>query len=222
MHIRPILAALRWHKAGTTLIALQIALTLAIVCNALFIVRQRTALLSRPSGVDEASVLIIQNQWAGKPATSQMPALMAADLDTLRHLPGVTDAYASNAYPLGTNGWSMGVRYSMDQKTPTTPTAVYFADESALATLGLKLVAGRNFRRDEIGDLPARATIGPPVIIITQALAEKLFPGGSALGKRICIGNAPPSTIIGVIERMQAFSGSFCLRPRWSAWPVAR
>ena len=48
MQIQPILAALRHHKAGTLLIALQIALTLAIVCNALFIIHQRLSHLSEP------------------------------------------------------------------------------------------------------------------------------------------------------------------------------
>ena len=210
MQVKPILASLRWHKAGTILIALQIALTLAVVCNALFIVQQRMARLLRPSGVDENSLLVIQNQWAGKPATPQIPALLAADLDTLRHVPGVVDAFSSNSYPLSsTSGWSMGVRYTRDQKTPTTPSAIYFADQHALSTMGLRLVDGRNFREDEITDLDARATLAPPIVIITRALAEKLFPKGQAVGKTLCIGNAGPSTIIGVVERMQTFSGSF-------------
>ncbi|HEY8683587.1 MAG TPA: peptide ABC transporter permease, partial [Rhodanobacter sp.] len=41
MTLHPILAALRRHKAGVVLISLQIALTLAIVCNAVFIIGQR-------------------------------------------------------------------------------------------------------------------------------------------------------------------------------------
>jgi len=210
MQIKPILASLRWHKAGTVLIALQIALTLAVVCNALFIVQQRVVRLLRPSGVEESSLLVIQNQWAGKPATPQLPALLAADLDTLRHVPGVADVYSSNSYPLSsTSGWSMGVRYTRDQKTPTTPSAIYFADQHALSTMGLKLLAGRNFRADEIADLDGRATLAPSVVMVTWALAEKLFPNDQAVGKRLCIGNAGPSTIIGVVERMQTFSGSF-------------
>jgi len=62
MQIKPILSALWHHKAGTALIVLQVALTLAIVCNALFIIQQRVMRMSRPSGVDEAHVLVIQNQ----------------------------------------------------------------------------------------------------------------------------------------------------------------
>ena len=50
LQIKPILVALRRHKAGTVLVALQIALTLAIVCNALFIIHQRLANLSERRG----------------------------------------------------------------------------------------------------------------------------------------------------------------------------
>ncbi|HUA79320.1 MAG TPA: FtsX-like permease family protein [Dyella sp.] len=209
MQIRPILSALWHHKAGTALIVLQIALTLAIICNALFIIRQRVVRLSRPSGVDEANVLVIQNQWIGEPAKAPLQALMSSDLQTLRRVPGVADVYATNAYPLGNGGWSKGVRYTMDQKNATSPTAIYFADDHTLATLGLTLIAGRNFHADEVGDMGARDTLAPRVIIVTKALADKLFPGGNAVGKQLCVGSAPPSIIIGVVDRMQTWIGSF-------------
>src|SRR5690348_639661 len=71
MQIQPILAALRHHKAGTVLIALQIALTLAIVCNALFIIHQRVAHLSEPTGIDEANLFVIDNGWADRLSNSR-------------------------------------------------------------------------------------------------------------------------------------------------------
>lgn len=209
MQIRPIVSALRHHKGGTALIVLQIALTLAIVCNALFIIHQRLQRASRPSGVDEAQVLVVQNQWIGEPAPQQLPSLLSADLATLRRVPGVLDAYASNAYPLGNGGWSKGVRYTPQQRSATSSTAIYFSDQHTLATLGLKLVAGRNFRADEIGQMAARDSLLPRVIIITKALADRLYPHGDAVGKQVCIGTAPPSVIIGVVERMQTWIGSY-------------
>jgi hypothetical protein len=41
MTLHPMIAALRKHKSGVVLIAMQIALTLAIVCNAVFIIYSR-------------------------------------------------------------------------------------------------------------------------------------------------------------------------------------
>ena len=202
MQIKPILAALRHHKSGTALIALQIALTLAIVCNALFIIRQRMAHLSRPTGVDEASLLVIQNQWAGKPSTDEMSSLMAADLATLRQLPGVADAYATNAWPLGNGGISFGMGYTPEKQASVTSTAIYFADQHTLPTLGLKLIAGRNFQADEIRQAKDVSSMALSEIIVTRDLAEKMFPRGDALGKAVYL-SAKPSTIVGIVERMQ-------------------
>lgn len=202
MQIRPILATLRHHKAGTVLIALQIALTLAIVCNALFIIHQRVVHLSQPTGLDEADLLMVHNQWVGKPAPGEIASLMAADLDTLRKMPGVADAYASNSYPLSGDGVAYGIGHSPDKQKFVSTTAIYFVDQNTLPTLGLKLIEGRNFHSDEVRQLGARDKIAPPAIIITRNLAKQLFPTGSAVGKLAYVSDRP-STIIGVVERMQ-------------------
>ncbi len=208
MQISPILSALRHHKAGTALIAMQIALTLAIVCNTLFIIQQRVAHLSRPSGIDEAHLLRIQNQWVGQ--HGDYAPLLAADLATLRHVPGVVDAYATNSVPLSGGGWSTGLGLKPSQNGPTAMTAIYFADDHTLPTLGVKLVAGRNFRADEISDMPALSKPTPPFVIITRALASKLYPHGDALGKSVYVAPDKPSTIIGVVRRLQApWTGNF-------------
>jgi putative ABC transport system permease protein len=202
MQIRPILAALRHHKAGTLLIAAQIALTLAIVCNALFIIHARLARLSQPSGVDESSLLVIGNEWAGKPGTDQIASLMAADLDTLRKLPGVANVYATNAYPMGNGGMVLGMGHSPDKYKYVTDIATYFADQNTLPTLGLKLLEGRNFRPDEVGQLDRQGFIRPPVVLITRALALQMFPHESAIGKMVYISDQP-SVVIGVVERLR-------------------
>jgi len=214
MPIRPILSALGHHKAGAVLIVLQIALTLAIVCNALFIISQRIEHVARPTGIDEAEILVVANEWIGKPPAERIDALMTTDLAILRQLPGVADAYASNATPLGGNGRAMGLNYTPDQVNATTRATVYFADEHALATLGVKLVAGRNFRADEIGRVTAHDALAPPAIIVSRELAAKMFPNASALGKQVYM-YTTPSTIVGVVEKLQgSFVGGFA--DEWS------
>ena len=98
MEIRPILSAMRRNKVGAILIAVQMAITLAILCNALFIIEQRVTSSKRPSGADEANVVIISNQWVGNPP--DISARLQGDLAALRSMPGVQDAYASNSYPV--------------------------------------------------------------------------------------------------------------------------
>ncbi|GLQ50211.1 ABC transporter permease [Dyella flava] len=202
MQIRPILAALRHHKAGSLLIALQVALTLAIVCNALFIIHGRLTHLSQPSGVDEDRLLVVENQWAGKPDAGHIGSMMSADLNFLRQMPGVSNAYATDAYPLRGGGMSYGIGLVPDKLKYAAESALYFADENGIDTLGLKLVAGRNFRADEIGQIDAHSPIEPAEAIITVDLAKALFHGQAAVGKVIYL-SAKPTVIIGVVERMQ-------------------
>lgn len=204
MQIKPILSALRHHKAGTVLIALQIALTLAIVCNALFIIQQRVSHLSRPSGIDEAHLIRIQNQWVGQ-GDNDYASLIATHLATLRRVPGVMNAYATNSVPLSNGGWSMGVYLEPvkpDQGKSVAQTAMYFVDDNTVDTLGLKLVAGRNFRASEVGEFVPRSKSQPRVVMVTRDLADKLYPSGNAVGK-VLYTLDKPSTIIGVVERMQ-------------------
>jgi putative ABC transport system permease protein len=205
MDIGPIIAALRRNVAGTALIVLQIALTLAIVSNALFVIEQSTVHAARPSGVVEDNLLAIQNIWIG-PREDVIRAAMQADLDTLRHLPGVVHATASNTFPLRNGGWSVGVRLQPGSDRWTVQTGLYSADEDTIATLGTRLVAGRNFRADDIADGDDKTLRMPPAVIVTRALADRLFPDGAALGKPIYLtlaAGSPPSTIVGIVDRLQ-------------------
>jgi hypothetical protein len=66
MDVMPILSALRRNKVGAVLIALQLALTLAIVSNALFIISQRLSYVSRPTGIAEPDIVVLNNNWIGQ------------------------------------------------------------------------------------------------------------------------------------------------------------
>lgn len=202
MELGPILSAMRRNKVGAMLIAVQMAITLAILCNGLFIIEQRIALSKRPSGTDEANIFALDNQWVGDPA--DVAALLQTDLAALRSIPGVVDAYATNAYPLTNGGWTEGVSLHPEQKSPTTPSALYFADEHGLAALGLKLIAGRNFNAAEVADRDRNALTPPSAVIITKELAKKLFPKGDALGQSIYVEFQRHATpIIGIVDKLQ-------------------
>jgi putative ABC transport system permease protein len=203
MQFRPIISAMRRNKVGAMLIAVQMAITLAILCNALFIIEQRVTLSKRPTGADEAKVFLIQNQWVGNPP--DLSARLQGDLAALRSLPGVQDAFSTNSYPMSGGGSSTGLSLHPDQKNATATSAIYFGDEHAIAGFGLKLIGGRNFNSDEVVDKVGYTDIKPPsAIIITRALAEKLFPNANAVGQSVyeesLHGQVP---IVGVVDRLQ-------------------
>jgi putative ABC transport system permease protein len=203
MEIRPILSAMGRNKFGALLIAGQMALTLGFLVNALCLVEARLSWTSRPTGTDEANLFAIQSEVLDHPP--DLAARVTTDLKTLRELPGVVDAFVVNSFPLGGGGWTSSVNLHPDQRTPSALTAVYFADEHGLHTLGARLIAGRDFTADEITDRTENDNGEPSVLIVTKALADKLFPAGNALGQSIYVQtDSKPERIVGIIERLQA------------------
>jgi len=204
MQLRPIVGALGRHKVATLLIVMQVALTLAVASNALFIVATRVVHLSRPTGTDEAHIFVIHNGWKMGQSSAQIDANIRADLDTLRHVAGVRDAFSSQGFPL--EGYNVNIiarlKLEPDQKTRAQLATFFASDEHTIDTLGISLVAGRNFRPDEITAISPDDKMSSPGIIVTRSLADKLFPDGSALGKTIYLPDGP-AAIIGILASLQ-------------------
>ncbi len=202
MELRPILSAMRRNKAGAVLITVQMAITLAILCNGLFIIQQRLQSSRRPSGLEETRLFVIGNQWVGDPP--DLAARQQADMAALRSLPGVVDAFSTNSYPMSDGGMTEGCSLQPEQKHATERCAVYAADEHGLQTLGLKLIAGRNFTPAEVLVKQGWDMVPPVAVIITRELAESMFPGKSALGESIYAEFQKHSApIVGIVDRLQ-------------------
>jgi len=223
MAVHPIISALRRHKAGAVLITLQIALTLAIVCNCLFLISDKIEKISRPSGLNESDLLMVTTTHTGMNADTaagqaKLEASIAGDLSALRHLPDVADAYETNSLPLSNNNWALHLRLAPDARDGPG-TSFFESDAHTLATLGVRLVAGRNFRDDEVTGRSGLGALEPVVIIVTKHLADQLFPHGDALGKQVYFSSTTvPSTIIGIMARMQTSHAESVLPDRtWNS-----
>jgi putative ABC transport system permease protein len=193
MELRPILSTLRRHKTAASLIVLEIALSCAIICNAVYLISQRIERLHMPSGVAESELVDVQLSGIGKDQNAT--ALTREDLAALSTVPGVTAVAASNQVPFGNGSWN----------TSLMSATTYLGSESLRATLGTHLVAGRDFQPDEYQDFPEDSVFGAlkvNTVIITKAMADKLFPGKSAVGQKIYFGDERPNTIIGVVDQL--------------------
>jgi putative ABC transport system permease protein len=203
MEIRPILSSLLRNKTGALLIALQVALTLAIVSNALYIVRGRMELAARPTGVgDESTYFRIQTIPLGDDKVDHI-ANQKRDEAVLRAVPGVVSASWSNQSPLGQSGWNMGYSLKPDQDRSTANGAFYMVPNPVVSTFGAKLVDGRDFNEQDVVDWdPETSNDMGKAVIVTQTLAKRLYPDGSAVGKPVYM-DKTPLTIVGVIEKLQ-------------------
>ena len=209
MEIRPILSTLMRHKIAALLIVLEIALTCAIVCNALFLIGDRLDRMNKPSGIVDNELLRIQaaslRQLSGNDDLNK--SVSREYLDTLRKVPGVTQAAIANQIPFGGSSNNSSVNLAPDQQHSTLNATVYLDEGTLLQTFGLRLLSGRNFNADEYQDLAVLEKTGDtgriPGVIINRAMAEKLFPGQNAVGKPIYSWTGDkPIPVIGVVEEL--------------------
>jgi putative ABC transport system permease protein len=233
MHFGPILRALLHQRGRFVLISLEIALTLAIVANCLHLIGHERATIERPTGLDEANLLTVSTRNWGERFfdASYLYAVAERDLARLRAIPGVVAVTTINQFPLSGGGSATGRRAEGSElDTVTTPYFVVTPD--GVATLGVELVAGRNLTADDLPPLSEDAveleSRAPETnVLLTQALAAKLFPDGEALGKRIASRDGTESnTVVGIVRRMHgswplsSVAEDVMLQPGLAAYPA--
>ncbi|AUZ54138.1 FtsX-like permease family protein [Stenotrophomonas acidaminiphila] len=227
MEIRPILSTLARHKMAAALIVLEIALSCAIICNALFIVTQRLETLNLASGMDDDRLVEIALSGIGQQTDAD--ARTAQDLASLRAIPGVERVAITNQLPFQNGSWNTSLSLSAEQEVPTLSATQYMFGEGTLASMGLKLVAGRDFNADEYKSSDELNKIEDvsnlsSAILLSKAAADKMFPEGDALGKTVYMANIP-LTIVGVVDTLlrpnlmggnRTFSAIFPIRMNFS------
>lgn len=203
--LRPILSTLRRHRIAAGLIVLEVALSCAIVTNALHLIQTRVEALNTDSGLVEPEIAVL-NLRGSKPQPPERTAgIVSEDLARLRALPGLKAATVANQIAYGNNSSNTSVATEPDDKTQRLPAAQYSGDEQLLPTFGLKLLEGRNFTADEVLEEFKVFSVDEPKIgqvIVNKVLADKLFPGRSALGQTLYLFGNSPSTIIGVVQTL--------------------
>ena len=209
MEIRPILSALMRSKTGAILVAVQIAISLAILANALHIVNLRQAVAARPTGVaaeNDIFYVNIQNMDRGSHQRQLSEQKRQAAL--LRALPGVLSVAQTSQAVLSRSGHSTGVAAKRNQATSSANLSTYYSPDSLVKTYGLQLVEGRDFRPDEVPEINEDVDDSyPTVAIVTRAAAQKIWPGETSfVGKTLYQGTGaddPELHVVGVVERLQ-------------------
>ncbi|MBI4263058.1 MAG: ABC transporter permease, partial [Acidobacteria bacterium] len=97
-------------------------------------------------------------------------------LERVRALPNIQQASLTHLLPLSPAGSECVRRPGGETIQATTSTI----DTGFLSTMGIRLAGGRNFDTAD--------STGPPVVIVNEALARRVWPGASAPGERIEIG----------------------------------
>lgn len=204
-------AVARQRFRGALVVA-EVALAMTLLVGAGLLMRSFQHLSALNPGFDPQHMLtlIAALPRGGAPiaqSSSQADALTVVSgrqlLQRLRALPSVTSASVASDVPLGAD--SSAIFYSPEGQAitdaQTRPRAyIHRVSPEFFATLGAPLPAGRTFTETE---MDGRAS----VVIVTDNLVKRFWPGQDPIGKRIKSGGsdskAPWWNIIGVVHEMK-------------------
>ena len=178
--------------AGTAAVRLRDALVIAemamavvvMVCAGLLI-RSFTRIVNRDPGVavDRVVAARVSLPQARYPKDEDAIRFFERLTQELAGQPGIASAAATSYLPAGGGGFGLG-RVFLKEGQPEPPASTdYEANWNVVTpdyfrTLGIPLVRGRTFTDRDTAS-------SPPVIIVNETFARRVFPNGDAIGHRI-------------------------------------
>jgi len=209
MEFGPIIRSLKRNKIRFALIVLQIAITLAVVTNAITMINGANEKMNKKSGFDDDNIVWIQTK-PFSPAFKDLNyriAAVNADLRTIRGIPGVVAAANTNFLPWQGGGSSGEVSAAGGDRSKFR-TQMYYNTPGILQTLGVHLVSGRDLREADIDDDPNSKA--PSTAVISKDLEKLLFKGQSAVGKQL---NDSDNSVVNVVGTFDPFYNPY-------GWPI--
>jgi len=186
---RPLRGAGRWSSgAGArfrfALVAGQTALAVVLLAGNGLLIRSFAALLRVDLGyrVDQRAALTA-HVWDFYPQPERRAQFFAEVEQRVGRMPGVLSVGAASALPLSHEGSEMDPPFTVAGQPPPNPgdeptALVTFVTPGYFQAIGMRLVAGR-LLNDQ--DTPT----SPPVAVVNETMARRIWPGESAIGKRI-------------------------------------
>lgn len=192
----------------------QIALTITLLVGAGLLIRSAERVIHEDLGFDRSHLLMTGVSLDADPSSYEQ--VVQRMHERVLKIPGVLGATLAGCNPFG-NGGDLGTYQSAENAEPDVshwPQMTFCSetDFDYFALLGLPIVAGRSFTKEE-----ARAHAA--VVIVDQAFVSRNFPDGEALGRTIKISVTPDDlanrvmnwptrrdvTIVGVVKSIKSY-----------------
>ncbi|HEX9460479.1 MAG TPA: FtsX-like permease family protein [Thermoanaerobaculia bacterium] len=199
MEFGPIIRALKRNKVRFLLIVVQIAITLAVVTNAITMIRDESQKMTKSSGFDDDNIVWVRTK-PFSPAFKELPyriSVVNADLRAIQAIPGVVAVANTNFLPWQ-GGGSSGEVSSGGGDGSKFRTQTYYNTPGILDVLGVHLVAGRPLRDTDIDDDPNSKA--PSTAVISRDLEKLLFKGKSAVGRQLIETGDTVVNVVGVFD----------------------
>lgn len=203
------------RRTSGMLAIVQVALALILLVGAGLLVRSFAKVWALDAGVDATHLFMarVAQPIAAQRDNSVLWAFEQRLLEQLREIPGIDRASLTTTTLLD-NDQMTGAEfnaYKLPGETiepgPATTVNVFNVMPDFFATLGIRLLEGRDFSAADDAQ-------SGQVVIVDRALAERLFPGRSAIGQKLSIRGTPrPGAdwplVVGVVEnaRLRGLEG---------------
>src|SRR5436190_12494089 len=198
MEIGPIVRALTRNRTRVLLIVLQIAITLAVVTNAVNMIATERTKMQKASGFDDDNLLwVFSRPFADSFGDRAFRITTTrSDVRALQTIPGVKAVVNTNFIPWQGGGSSGEVKAAGGDGS-SCRTQEYTASPTFTDALGVKIVSGRNFSEGDVNDDPNATAAN---VIISRGLEQLIFKGQSAVGKQFIEQDNSVDTIVGVFD----------------------
>ena len=173
----------RGRRGLQTLVGVEVALAVALTIGALTLTQSLDNLLAQDPGYDPEGVLSMNVELPGEtyPGDAEIDRYTRAVIEELAGVPGVEKAAIMSGLPMMLAPWN-----AMTTKGPEGPVRVTARETSVTPmlfdALGMNILEGRGF---SVADGAAAA----PVVVVSTALAELVWPGESPVGKWLTLGS---------------------------------
>ena len=189
------------RKLWGLLVVAQLALSFVLLAGEGLVLRSFQALSGRQLGFDPRNVLtfdVFLNKHEYATSPERFRFLQEAQ-DKLARIPGVVSVAVTDGLPIQGGGFENFVitrEEQLQEDLADLPmTDSWSVSPSFFRTLGIQIRKGRAFTQED------RAT-SQPVVIVDEALANRTWPGGAALGKQVRI-NGVWREVVGIAGKVE-------------------
>jgi predicted permease len=201
---RPAFAKYRAVRQGA-LVTLEVSLASALLLVSGLLIRSLYEVTHVDLGFSPQHTFSFQVNLPSHYEVPDQASFYKRALDKLSNTPGMSRSSAISSLPLTTQG--SAIRLEVDSQSRAAAEQSIVEDEAVLpgffATMKLRILQGRDFTDADRDNTP-------PVAIVDEILAGKMWPGQSPLGKRIRLietgATQPPwREIVGVVRQIKHF-----------------
>lgn len=205
LELGPMLKSVKRQSYRAILLTFQIAITMAVITNAIFIVSDRNQYVSRDSGADEANTFSFISEGFTRDFAAK--ASIENDLIHMRAMPGVVNAVQSESVPYNDSYMFTDLKLKPTPDANLSRVTYYRVDHFGADTFDIELIAGANFSPEQVVWQSPNDNSLPSSVLLSKATAVSLYGDTSwsqAVGQTIYYDIDKPIVVKGIYDKLHS------------------